>query len=605
MNHLKQVFPIYAQIISGQTGIKVEIQGDQAYYDGHNKVMRLPALPLDNPELAESAWGYQYHESFHAKHSNMELLAEIAGQPLRKKLLNIIEDIWDESHQPRVYYTAKQAIAAMNLRIMNEGGFQPNTAEDHPAAIFCTYVLLQGIAYFNDLPALQPAADETEKVLREVFPVGVVTKLNALLDTHIPAIASTEDSLALTDQILQMLEDEDRDDDDDQKPDSGPQDKQPGGNNDDGDGDNQPDDSSPSTGDQPESGDSQGQGSNPDDNQPDDGATNQQGDQSSQNNANNGNPAAGPQPEPGTSQDSNNNPVDAPSVIQQTLNAIEDDLPKDKSEYIQGVMSQAATGDYRVAKPAPLGAFKRGGVGHLAFADASAASSGARKQLQRMVQEAYRHHPKVRSYGNRLDQNRMHRAMFADPNVFIHRGHRQKKDTAFHILLDASPSMRNRIQTAVEATMALGLALEKLSGINLAITRFPVDGAHNGTMFDDDVQPLLQHGEYISNNIDRFNIGTIGGTPMSDAMWYCYHQLLVQKSPRKILFVITDGDPNCKTSVIEAYEWAQSVGIETVGLGIHCDAVKKLFQVAEQINDVSELEQALFSMARDILSFAA
>ena len=124
MNHLKRVFPIYAQIISGQVGVKVEIGGNEAYYDQKQNVIRLPSLPIDSPELAEAAWGYQYHEAFHAKYSNCNLIAGVAGQPIRKKLLSIIEDIWDEHHMPREFFTAKGAIDAMNISIFEKGGFQ-------------------------------------------------------------------------------------------------------------------------------------------------------------------------------------------------------------------------------------------------------------------------------------------------------------------------------------------------------------------------------------------------------------------------------------------------------------------------------------------------
>ena len=92
---------------------------------------------------------------------------------------------------------------------------------------------------------------------------------------------------------------------------------------------------------------------------------------------------------------------------------------------------------------------------------------------------------------------------------------------------------------------------------------------------------------------------------MSDAMWYCYYQLMMQKSPRKILLVVSDGCPVNKTAVIQAYEWARSAGIETLGLGIKNESIKSLFDIAESIDDISELEGALFTMTGDVLTSAA
>jgi len=199
----------------------------------------------------------------------------------------------------------------------------------------------------------------------------------------------------------------------------------------------------------------------------------------------------------------------------------------------------------------------------------------------------------------------MHRAMFADPNVFIHRGQKQVKDAAFHLLIDASPSMSSRLTVALEASIALGLALERIKGINLAMSRFPIDGRVDGILYDDDVQPLIQHGERIANNLNRFNIGTMGGTPMADAMWYCYSQLVQQKNPRKILFVITDGEPNNRQAVFQTIEWATSVGIETMGLGIQTESVKSIFPIADNIDNIFDLESALFTMTRDALTSVA
>ncbi len=268
-------------------------------------------------------------------------------------------------------------------------------------------------------------------------------------------------------------------------------------------------------------------------------------------------------------------------------------------------MSEHATGNYQVAKPAPLSAFKGSRIGNLAYENALSASSGARKQLQRIVQSATRRRRKVTDRGHRLDPSRMTQAVFGEPNVFVNRGRKLSKDTAFHLLIDASPSMNQRIRLALEATIALGLALERIQGVNLAISRFPIDGKINGVLYDDDVQPLIRHGERIANNLNRFDIDTMGGTPMANAMWYCYSQLVQQKSPRRILFVVTDGEPSNKPAVFEALQWAQSVGIETMGLGIKAKTIETIFPGGQNIDDVHELESALFTMTRDALTQVA
>ena len=282
----------------------------------------------------------------------------------------------------------------------------------------CNHVQLQGVAYHNDLPQLQENADRTEEVLSQVFSLGVKTKLNALLDDGLPKIQSTEDSLRLVDRILRMLEEEEEDQGKDER--------------------------KPSTSPKPKGNDSNSSGND-----------------------------SGSKPKKDNSKDSGGNQKTGHRVIQEALNAVDGDLPESKTQLIQGMLQEAKTDHYRVAKPAPAHSFKRGSFGEAAYENALRVSSGARKQLQRIVESAYRKNPKSKPYGYRLDQNRIHRAMFADPNVFIHDGRRQKKDTAIHLLLDGSPSMKNVMRLAIEATIGLGLGLERIQGMRPCDFAFP------------------------------------------------------------------------------------------------------------------------------------
>jgi cobalamin biosynthesis protein CobT len=115
-------------------------------------------------------------------------------------------------------------------------------------------------------------------------------------------------------------------------------------------------------------------------------------------------------------------------------------------------------------------------------------------------------------------------------------------------------------------------------------------------LYDDDVQPLIASGESIAANANRFNLDTMGGTPMSDAMWYCIHQLVAQKEDRKILLIVTDGQPNNEQSVVDLLKLVTPAGIEVMALGIKEKSVNRIFPVAQSIDNVNELSGALFQM---------
>lgn len=610
MNTLERVFPIYAQVIAGQIGVRVQIGGEGAWCgnapdSNTTKIINLPALPLDNPKLAQAGWGYLYHEGFHAKYSAMQVLLELEGKPLRKTLLHIIEDVWNEHHTPTEFLASKVCIDAMNRYILDKGWFRAAQPEDHPSAVLTSYVLLWGLGYHNNTDFLMPLADESENVLRTLLSPGAMTKLNAVLSQHAPTITCTEDSLALVDRIVDLLEEEDQDlADQMNQPGTGDQQNSAGGAGGAGGSDQQSDGSQDS--DDGEQGDQGSAGSSDDSGSHEDAA-----DSDSQSAGGTDNTPGDDQSSGQSSDDTDGSDQNAPtgdkgaddgqmSVIQQMLNAAEDQLPEHHLSQFEHHMAEEAAGaaaQYRVAKPAPAEACPTvPNRGSRALMNAQLHSDGVRKEMQRIIEGQQRNRTRLRDHGNRMCQRRMQNAMFGNSEVFLHQRHQRQKTAAIHLLLDASPSMNGRIDMAVEATMAIGLAIERIRGVNLAVTRFPVDQRHGAVLYDDDVQPLIASGESIAANADRFNIGTMGGTPMADAMWYCSHQLFTQKEDRKILLIVTDGQPNNEESVKELLKTVLPAGIEVMALGIREQSVKRLFPVAESINDISQLSNALFQM---------
>jgi cobaltochelatase CobT len=593
---IRQVWAMYAQIIANMVGIPVVISGKDAYYDG--QAIHVPMLSEDNPDLIQAGWGYLYHEGGHANQSDMNLFQEVAREgPLKKNLLNVIEDIFIEHWLPNAFYTSKAGIDAMNQYILDKGGYTVPAEDAEPAEIFSSYILYQGLAYHNDWPALIGIANKTEKVFRSVFSRAVATRLNALLSTYLPKIQGTKDSVDLVNRIIVMLEEEEQADN------------------------NQPNDDNPQSGDNSQDqGDNQKSGDNSqaqanqqgddDSNQSNDGS-NQQSDDSNQNSdGQQATPDNKPSQDdqPSSSNDalsddtqSGGQGQSASQVIRQTLDATEDKLPEDRLKVLRDDMSEGSTNQH-MARPAPKGSFcHNNNLGERAYNNALIHSNAARKQLQRLVEASVRTRPSVRDYGVRIDQNRMHRALFGDMNVFSHKKYAKGKSAAVHLLLDASPSMDSRLQTAIEATIAIALAMERIPGVNVAVSRFPIDGHYDGIDFRNDVQPLVRHGERVINQIDSFNIDTMGGTPLGDALWYALSEVSQQKEERKIVLVVTDGRPSNSRALHNAVEVAEQLNIETMALGIQVKSVDKYFPVSGVIDDIDELADALFEMMTNTL----
>ena len=90
---------------------------------------------------------------------------------------------------------------------------------------------------------------------------------------------------------------------------------------------------------------------------------------------------------------------------------------------------------------------------------------------------------------------------------------------------------------------------------------------------------------------------------MTEAIWFGAAALLRCREPRKVLLVMTDGQPNDKLSTLEILQRCRDSGIETVGIGLGIE-VSQLFPVAITINDFRELRSQLFELSKTLLMAA-
>lgn len=73
-----------------------------------------------------------------------------------------------------------------------------------------------------------------------------------------------------------------------------------------------------------------------------------------------------------------------------------------------------------------------------------------------------------------LSPSHLHRVAVGDSRVFARKEQRVAPNTAIHLLVDLSGSMvGGKDGVALEAAMALALALEPITGVSRAVTAFP------------------------------------------------------------------------------------------------------------------------------------
>jgi hypothetical protein len=598
---LHNAFPIVAAAIGNRFGVKVSVGGNQAYTDG--KSIQLPAYDGDDDEYQDVAWGLLAHEAAHIRYSDFSL--RYGSSVLRRRLCNAIEDVRIEHELAKDFPGTRLTIRTVIEKMIAKGDFVASNIGDHPANILYSFVLKSLRAKVLGQSALLPLVEQTEAALKATFPKGAVTRLKGLLSEVPQSLQSESDCLQLTDRILTMIEQEfeqqrqcnqeqpSADQDTSPEPDETDQDTESADSNDtegpDSENDPESDERLPNDTDDESSSEWAGNDdSNPEN--PDDGPAT---------------PAERSTSNPQGEDEENSEIADPMGVLQTLLSASDSDIDQDLFESLKLALSLAAENVSELLMPSGHEPSIDDQAGTFLLRKVQSESGKIRAALQGLVQSQTINRSQHVCLGRRMDGKRLHRLQQGDTRIFQRKQTKASPNTAIHLLLDKSESMSyqvtdsqgqpmgSRMPIALEATLALALAFEGIPGVNPGVTAFP--GQH-----DDSVFRLLEHDQRVNARTGAFSLAATGSTPMTEAIWFGAASLLRCREPRKVLMVMTDGQPNDTLSTLELLQRCRDSGIETVGVGLGLD-VSHLFPIAITINDLSELRAQLFDLSKAVL----
>ncbi|MCK9608979.1 MAG: VWA domain-containing protein [Methylomonas sp.] len=598
---LHNAFPIVAAAIGNRFGVKVRVGGDKAETDG--QTIWLPAYEGDDPDYQDVAWGLLAHEAAHIRYSDFTL--RFGHSVLRRRICNAIEDVRIEHELAKDFPGTRLTIRTMIEKMIAKGDFVANSIDDHPANILYGFVLKYLRAKVLGQSALLPLVEQTEAALKVTFPKGAVTRLKGLLSEVPEGLQSESNCLQLTDRILTMIEQEfEQQRQQNQAQPSADEESTSG-----------PDDTN-QDGESTDSDDSSGLDSqdemNPDEQLPNDTDENP----SSESVGNDDLTPKNPDDEPATPSESSSSNLqgeeeenaeiaDPMGVLQTLLSAGDSDIEQDLFESLKSALSLAAENGSELLMPSGLEPPMDDQAGAFLLRKVQGESGKIRTALQGLVQSQTLNRSQPACRGRRLDGKRLHRLPLGETKLFQRKQSKVAPNTAIHLLLDKSESMGyqvtdsqgqpigSRMPIALEATLALALAFEGIPGVNPGVTAFP---GHQ----DDSVFRLLDHGQRVNARTGAFSLAASGSTPMTEAIWFGAASLLRCQEPRKVLMVITDGQPNESLSTLELLQRCRDSGIETVGVGLGLD-VSHLFPIAITINDLSELRAQLFDLSKAVL----
>ncbi|BDA61700.1 VWA domain-containing protein [Shewanella xiamenensis] len=547
MNHpLKNALPIVAAAYGEKFGVKVLIQGQDAFTDGERIV--IPTANPDDPHYQQIAWGYLAHEAAHIRHTNFDMVQKASSKPIRKALLNIIEDVRIENELAKDYPGTRRSISQV-IEYMVDTQQMSVPEQLEPASNLQAWLLFRLRCHFLGQKALTPLYQAVDERVRQLFPVAAMSRLSAML-TAVPSLGSTGEVLKLVDAIVAMLEDESRPPQDESDADSGNDIGQDASNDSSSDSQTLETDSS-ATGDVAETGDSDNS--------------------------------------------------DQADNLRQALEASAAQFEPDTFAQVAEVLSEQAEGHQGVT-PLSLPQAEQAMLGDEAILTLSASESAQiRARLRGMVQSSQDNRNHAKRHGLRVATHRLAASQAGESRLFIQRQPRIAPNAAVHLLVDISGSMgkpigegnRKYFHVANEAALALAMALEGIPGVVPAVSYFP--GIHQ------EVSIALLPKQSVRHRAACFDQKPRGCTPMAQAMWFAANSLLAQKQKRKLMIVLTDGDPDDWAATHDIVDRCRRSGFELLGIGIQTRSVEKFFPQSIVINDVKDLKRELFEVTQQLL----
>lgn len=646
--------PLYIGAISNDLNVDVTFSGSGAYCApvGSKWQINIPLFDVDNAEARAAAYAYALHECGHINYTNFAVLKDLINTQkskseisLKKRISNIFEDTYIERELSKEYAGAYKRLSEMRTWLQDEDEKKNPDASSLPlSSQILNFIYTYSFFAANNYTCYKALLDENEVLLVEQLGNDAVLELKSVLN-GVKQLASSQDCMDLTDRVYDILEklkdviqdqqqqqggDDSEDDtaqgdsdsgdsqdNDSKSDDSQSDDSQSGGdnsqNNDQGDdsqsGDSQGDDDSQDdqSGDS-QSGDSQGDDDSQDDDDNSSDSTNM-GDQGYKSDDSTANQKSLTQEQVDDAIDALNDIIsgnaelpnsDAGDALAEKLGKqSEDDQASGKvkaSDYTTDSKVNSAI-TYRSLKGNSLGAKTLHRI-------ADTQSVFVRQRLQGLIAAKQRKVVSRKSAGKRMIGNAGTRMAQGDYKVFRQELTRKLTNTAITILLDDSGSMKNeKGQVAASATLALIKALEPINFVSTSVETFGTESSSNI------VYKVKDFNESANQCADRLSehLAYGGGyTPLLTGLWSGLRSISQRKEARKILIVITDGEPDQRTQCTELINRIRtSDGVEVFGIGIS-DAntlVKPLFgeQYAVSIKKIDQLASEIFKLSEQIL----
>lgn len=631
-NRLMQALPIVASMLGRKLGVRVVIGGREACTNGNT--IRLPALPPEADDLVPLVRGYLDHESGHVRFTDFGPFAE--KDDVKRNILNIIEDVRIERQMGEIYpgcrVNLNELYKLMAARKEDGSLFVVPDADAPPNAVLFAYLVQKCRADVlqQEIP-LQTVA-QTEAVFIQAFGAEPAFKLEQMLK-RVGGLRNTDDAYRLAQDIHAMLcdflppppqmgggaEEQGEGNETGQEQRQGAQGSSGGSQAD-------PNQSESQSSTSEEAGrntqGNQGAGATPGSKDPTPQPAGDQDNGQGEKSRSRSEGQSSRQGEPDTNAGGTGSGQDQEKEarrqrLREALNPQAPPMSVDTMDAVRNILNEAAQRNDAISlsdgmcdphdsgSAAASGDAPGNGAGSdmaregltgtpVPLEQALAVTAGLRSRVQRLLQSK----TLVRSFpgrtGTRIVQDKLSRVMVGDSRIFRQSVERKGYDTLIGILVDRSGSMNgSKLELAMLAALASASAFEQVKGVRVCVGAFP---GHTEW-----VVPITRVGASVRRTAGRYVPKADGGTPMAEAMWSMARAMGAEREKRKLLLVVTDGQPDDPGKVTQAVQLMRSARWEVMGIGIGVQC-GHLFRPACTLRQIGDLSGAMFDMLQQALN---
>lgn len=597
MKTLNDASVVIAKALSDKLGVEVAIGANVNTACTDGKTIWIPPVE-DHPKVRVLVNGYIDHEAGHVRSTDFKVgLRSLL--PALERLVQCLEDIRQEGLMIRKFPGAKGNLNRL-LEVIHTMGMHgdPETFNGFESVLFWmnNYLRLNALR----MPASAEYEAKARKLIEHHLP-GLPDRLVPLM-TLVTDAEDTSEIVEIADSILDMLKDA--------FPETPPPPQQPESSDDSEDEEDQQCDQDEGAGESEEQ--SSSQPDTEDSDQPnDDSDLGDDAGQDSVDGAQDQN-GQGPASDQGDTEqdgqtakpDDDSNQTDtqaaaARQIAEQIRDPDADLKTIDLGDMVGSLIERDPRAPQEVeALPTYEIPPSQGSVDGFA---AQAASGQIRARLASLLQ-AHAYQPSLPGRrGRKIDDRLLSRVAVGDDRIFVDAVRTKLVDTYVHLLVDLSDSMNDQtaagdryVDVAMLSAYSLAIGLQSIPKVSREVTAF--SGPRYG------IVSIVKVGQ--PARAERFLTNAGNGTPLANALMAIAPNVALARQARRIVVVLTDGDPDDPQAAQEVIDLYSRTGIEIVGVGIQTMAVS-MFPRHIVINDVSELSGRLQDLLGDLLVSAA